>query len=1645
MESIKNINAFYADFESVSSCLSAIYQAEQAGLLDSYTSLLEKLRNMENDSLKKLYIQTIYILAELQSIPPSDSPIQDDYFYGDFEDFDFLFDDFYTGYLDYSNKSYEAIFGSILQLFEVIKSIADRLTNEQLQLLQDAILEFLTDFWEIQREIEALGLQLCTDVSGLSPYNNSDSLYLQAVGSDGHDGIVAGIHLRWMFAGDLADKHLAKGNYFENKPVPNTGYNKKDDFVRIFRAPYRPSNGLQLNLNYHIPAIDHRNRQWTYVFNNSRGTEYVKMTFEDAAQYTIRLRSINPLSQPKEFIDAYNGVIGLEVRGNSFHQVAVQLANLASTQKSIRLEAASANTFTAQENESLINSYQTEILTANENKTIDFIADNIRKIRIKKEIGISIKEIVLHSYASLLQPIQESDWEEIGSGFALSLDDNLVFNNLETAEKMIDHLWPHYNGGTTVRTSNYRNKWNQGTPDDQSIRELVEKYLLLSETDPRAMETLSRINGELDLQEEIKVSNLDTLNMLAMDYHIARMLGLGHIDHTVQPTNTGKYIYQVRYTTKTAGAVQVSEHRYTSLPTSIQDRRTAQNPKIRPLKYGFPAEDSSMDDIVDSNGYSLVAPVRVINIGREKESFEYDNFDFFAENAAVLNANPFTQTKSILYGIEYRKNNNPDYVKPEITQEPGYDGQLYYAYDTDNPNGVLEPVPLLDQEDSLYIHMVRENGIHHYAIYGIDWFFRSSLRSEEASSDETTISLSQRILPPINPSVQYIQEEDPIVFTTDTEQGWTAGRMLQFPDADTSLTRVTFDWVDIVDVSYVDYQDVTELTQVARANQVRPLFLDRTMYEVVGKITRLLEVPDNDQLLRITTGGFTALDGTTAIPVVPTADLPRFANSMLNTAEGSFRVHSLQNTGSGLEITIYKNVEESLISDADPENPMFGKSSSWIIPSAGNKFSVVENLGDANNWQKLEKTVPLVSFADPNQAEIETLVDAEGNANHFWIGGIHQPAQVTSLFGSEIPEEDRLPGYYKVVFPSYTLAEHPQSNIPYNPDTPAANNPETIHNAHVEWYKGIVRMPVSATTTDTTSKEIQVVRIEELSPLELYIYDADYIENPIYVPEVPTATIPVNFHPGYKAYFFTEPSPYIFNRSNILPANGANDRRTLMALQSLDTRKSNLLSTLTMPMVLLARNIVKPQPIEMPSVSSLKVRPDATKRAAFTLDIKVAPIGAGSARSPFGHIFYRTDHNEVLDALYSAQTKQQIVEDLQGLTEDLFYEQRYSELVNLVFDPLNEGHFKMYPAIPTPYRFPIPDKSGLVLPTDSMAIKTEKYRRAIQATLMPLTEQPPLFEYLDEGLLTENALPVLRDTDGKLLDQNDPRFNPYPMARKFKKPNETSTWYVRFTDYTLNGNSRQLYFYSAVEIDNQLTPGPLSPFAGPVEIMQSVPSEAPQIKAFIDNTDVTNDLVPPMISFQIANINIDDRITKIRIYRFEDPEKLDVMMGNTNYVDVALGEYNPEGYWVSEKFDGMAEVPFGKTIYYRLAGIRSIVNENNVAEDILSLPSLPLEVHIVDSKRPLAPEISFNAALTRLEWPPIGKDYSYYLYKMNRVGNWENVYQVVTPASNEPMSYILPHPTNRMDEDGDRIYDRYKLSVESTIGIFNLQDEIITI
>ena len=502
----------------------------------------------------------------------------------------------------------------------------------------------------------------------------------------------------------------------------------------------------------------------------------------------------------------------------------------------------------------------------------------------------------------------------------------------------------------------------------------------------------------------------------------------------------------------------------------------------------------------------------------------------------------------------------------------------------------------------------------------------------------------------------------------------------------------------------------------------------------------------------------------------------------------------------------------------------------------------------------------------------------------------------------------------------------------------------------------------------------------------------------------------------------------------------------MLGLQMADTQTgSSYTSSVSTPAILLALYIPEPVQYDAVVAASLKVRPDANGDAAFTFDLTVPPNSDGTAAHPFGFKFARLTEEDALDALYNPDTLTAILADLAALTTDDSYNQRYYELVNLIFDPANPGNFNVFNAEPQPYGFPVPDKTGLVDPDDPLDTKIQKYIAAVQATILPLTLQTPILAFIKTGMLTDGSQPVIRDINGNLLAPTDPAFNPFPMIRQYTKPDQPNTVFVRFTDYTLAASSRRLYFYAVASVTNRLVAGSLSIFTGPVTILDTVPPEEPIISTYTIEPPAQPTGAPLNVTFQLLPTAPYDNITNMRIYRTTDEFLTGSLSTMGMPLDVPVNDEAGGGYDIVDDFSDMIFVPFGDTMYYRVASIRTIINEFNLPEEILSVGSDVLAVNLIDTVNPTAPQLTYTDTDYTLSWTAGTYKGTYYLYQQNAKGNWTLLYTNDSAAIGDTVAYQLPGPLVKTDPNGNTLYYSFKVRIQNASGLFNLTENILTV
>jgi hypothetical protein len=770
-----------------------------------------------------------------------------------------------------------------------------------------------------------------------------------------------------------------------------------------------------------------------------------------------------------------------------------------------------------------------------------------------------------------------------------------------------------------------------------------------------------------------------------------------------------------------------------------------------------------------------------------------------------------------------------------------------------------------------------------------------------------------------------------------------------------------------------------------------------------------------------------------------------------NTANGTYIVTDVSVVDT--KTTIHVN---SFIPDA-PER--FIVSFKKVVPVVGvdQGAGIIRVKGDVTQELLLTHT------------EVGYLEDGDTFLVH--VGGIFELASITALpdvqlltdnTGKPILDADgneqnedipgSLSGIYTVVFNSYNLVDHPD--------------------ADVEWYNGKIRIPVADSSSDEI-KTLEVIRINRapslpdqlgaiLSPLTLMVFDPDFgssnssalISNPLQS----RTDVRVNFHPGYRVYLTAEAAgaQSAFDQSTIMPGAGTKEKQTFLGTRYIDTY-NNCASPITQPAVMQARKIVPPLPPMEPRGALFATRPDFYGKSTYTFDVSIDQTDP--TRDPFAFIFFRTNTSNVLSTLYTPETMDAVEELIANLSDSdkPFLNSIWYDLMNLNLDGTR---FKQYPG---GFRFPNPDNPLYSIPSNEpQRVKTsadypfvtapdpgtihDLVKQAIDGSFNPLTPQPVTYTYMLTGEQTRNTKAVIKDSNGEYLVPGDPAFDPCPMVVKLPYSPKA----VRFTDYTLDGASNELYFYYGQEMNDQLQTSDRSPIAGPIRLVNSIAAEPPVIRKI--TTQLANPIqgIPTAVKIEVDSYLETEHIKKLRIYRAY--KNLDAQSVRSMKVAKEV-DYSNAILELTDDFSDEPFAPYGEFLYYRIVGLREILNERNETEYIPSQPSKLLLSNIVDVINPPAPLLSYTRDEVStpvrmytnvvLSWSKTVHNGTYYVYQMTSSGNWTKLADV--KSNDETVSYAVAASLVKTDEDGNELFYRFRVDVVNSSGLLNLETKELTL
>jgi len=1096
---------------------------------------------------------------------------------------------------------------------------------------------------------------------------------LQAVGSNGTDSPKS-IQLRWMFSGNLGDKHLPKGT-LTNRNIEQYNYDKRNDFVKLYRIPYEAQIRTVSRVNLQEPpaVVDYDKQCWIYEVSGTRvsanstpakvppKTRLIHVYFRNVALFNQLSEQYDPSTEPQAFINAYgDNIIEMECKEELFFRVIPAMR--ASLTAGLYLEVLSV------EESKLISSKYLSFrkrINASEVSQNRIFVENGRSIRYKTS-RTRIYSFEFEFYSDFLT--SASNWkclEDVGE-YGLSVDDRLVESRLGD----ITGKWLKYNNAEYVNGQNYLDRWSIAPPGNnplnRSIKDILDRFIQLSgesASNPRALETINVNFSEFVDPEEpelpdeengaTEISNLDLLNMAAMDFHIARMLGLGTMDTSPGVLNGKEYIYLTEYRTlkdpKNENTLKPTQIISMSLPTSVNISRPPLPIEISELYKGVPK--SQNDDIpvmYDSEGYSLDGKNRFISIISKPTPSGEVNPSFFSD---AVSWDSSQYTLPIYGGLEYRigesGSGRDPWEKPELSHSANY-----YSLNSRGEQSYRETIPIMLPErfgEPLFVHRQITNGNYIYATYGINIFSRASVVSDRFEI-YTEIKPQNNLLPPSDINAWLIQEEKPLMFTSEYEQTLYNS----IGTRDRTLVRLSFNYnsQDIVthsipfdnphkDEEYINNPMLFPDRYDVFAGEVEIYFRGDTPKKITAALFEIKQHSDKLCLIFKTKTYVVASTNSTEqwkSELPAKTEYASFIGSVFLVNNTEYVIADVyQGRGyQGLEFVVYKEEVSQTLLAGGSISVQFNSLDDISNTSGNDLFVVTENMQSKNVWGNGNPNSAVIPLVFPAiHREIITAYTEKGEQKYLEKArGFWGTAKIEAVTENNVIVK----GVYKISFDTLKLNQR------------AAD----FAKAFAEFNNGLVRVFRQDSIVNgqpiKSRDHLKVIKAENFGTgprnrLVLYVYDElrvnATVSNP--VSEIVTGTeIMVNYYPTYNVYLYSD-SVNNLTKDYVLPEAGKNSKYSIFGLRTVDKENSInrefYRSKFSAPALMLGQRITAPQPPKKPTGSFYATRPDFYGRSTYSFTTIFN-------YQPFGVQFSRANNTAILNSLYDDLTIKTINENL---------------------------------------------------------------------------------------------------------------------------------------------------------------------------------------------------------------------------------------------------------------------------------------------------------------------------------------------------------------------------------------------------------------
>lgn len=968
-----------------------------------------------------------------------------------------------------------------------------------------------------------------------SDKTNLQSTYLQvtAAGSKGFDS-TKGIHLRWMLAGKLGQNHLPKGDLYLGE---KSNFNKTDDYVKVYRAPYTKISQT-INLSQNPNVVDNKKALWIYKTTNPQRSVYIN--FQNQTKYKTVKLSIDPLTNPIAFLQAYgDNLIEVENKTDLFFAAELDFSSVNNSKK-VKLETLSVaeNKITASKRVTNRKSYTNTQLES----PIRLVAENGRSIRFKAYDCI-LNSIQLEFYSDFITNANTNgDWSLKGK-YGLSTNDNNVFEQLEPKLNAVHGKWLKYNDSEYVNIKNYKEKWNRPTIEndisDENIKEIVNQYIDLSKVagNPTAKKDIPfgdrvPVNDPQEGEEQkyaenlTEISYLDLLNIAANDYHIARMLGLGCIDLDDEVLS-GEFVYLTEYTT--FGSLEEGiegtevQHLSMSIPTSVNTERMPLPVQLSKIVPGLnvSSDENQNAKITDPEGYSFDGRKRYVSLFMD-DVMDYDiNTEFFKSS---LEYDGSSFTFPVYLGVDYKIATETGWRNPELSHDDEYKSVNQNLQEIN-----YETVPIIIPESGKSILNVRQEQVgentYIYQGYGINIFSRAT--NGRQISIKSDIKPANNLMPPGNINSLLVTDENPLMFTSQSEQEL----LNKIQGKDKTLVRILFDYYSAQEL--INYTVPKEVSVSEAENNTDSIFPDTKeifadhfklyykdgLPEVeYGEIKSIINNSADNLTSTIKIQEYKILSSGQEVKIgLNNTNKTRFDGGILTIGDQNYIIKNI-------DVALKKNLKNEDVFDyalvevlnkevtdslhADGDATINSEQIKTIKMPESKLCTLVQNMQTASNWYQPQINFKIECPANFNMIHREVIEQASEKERDLQLEktrGIWNDVVIERYFEDsyemdkngvhkldendnpiKLSEKKHL-GLYKIIFRNFSLPQHHQF--------------KSEKENSVEWSNGIVRLFTKSAMQEgnpvpvKSRKEFKVVGTENIGSagnLILYINDTNF-------------------------------------------------------------------------------------------------------------------------------------------------------------------------------------------------------------------------------------------------------------------------------------------------------------------------------------------------------------------------------------------------------------------------------------------------------------------------------------------------------------------------------------------------------------------------